>query len=215
MADLTALLLQVGRTVGDERNAKYSSVFVTELLNQGMRELAMITRNYNVATTLAVTAPGPTNLPADFIAMNQVKLGENPLWKLDYRQVRNYKNSTASLPSFFVIKNNQIQLYPLPSANVTLNIDYTATPPDLVAGADVPNKSLGSHRDAFLRMYAARELSVIGQDFEAAQHFAGQLGILEMKTRESVNTTDVYDELRVYPEMSMANDDRGVDGWLT
>jgi hypothetical protein len=206
MATYLELKTQIARTVGDERYARFRIELVGDLINQGYKELAMITRNYNTVASFPVTAPGPTNLPPSFISMNRILLGENPLWKIDYRQIRQYKNSTATLPSFYVVKNNQLQLYPLPEADLTLTLDYTAVPPPLSADSDTPHQSLGHHADQFLRMYASRELSIIGQDFEAAQHFAGQLGILEMKTRESISSDDSYELVQVYSDQEMVHD---------
>lgn len=217
MADLDALIARIRRTVGDVRGARFDSAeLITPIINSAMRELAHITQKYNVIdAAFSFTAPGPEDLPANFIGLNRIRNSDdNPLWRIDFRDIKQWNVGTSTTPNFYAIKSKKLYLVPNPSSNVTIELDYIAVPADLSAGSDELDASLGPFAEAFVVAYASRELSVIGQDFEAAQIFTGQMGSAEMKSRDWANTEEMFEGHQVYSSNTMVDDSRG-RGWLT
>ncbi len=216
MASLTQLEARIRATVGDVRAARFSTTnLVYPIINSAMKELASITRKYNVIdTSFTFTAPGPMDLPSDFIGLNRIRLDDNALWKLDFRQIRQWQAGSSTTPNFYSIKAKKLYLVPSPSANVTLELDYIGTPPELDSGADELDESLGPFRDTYVVAYTCRELSIISQDFEAAQQFAGMLGTNEMKSRDWANTEEMFEDHQIYSAEYATDDSFGRAGWV-
>lgn len=216
MADLTALIARIRRTVGDVRGARFHETeLIVPIINSGMRELAHITQKYNVIdAAFVVTANNSAELPDGFIGINRVRNSAgNPIWKIDFRQVKDWNVGTSTSPSFYAIKSKKIHLVPTPSTNQTIELDYIGVPTDLSLGADVIPDELGPFRDSYVVAYACKELSIIGQDFEAAQQFSGQLGTYEMRSRDWANTEDMFEGHQVYFDGS-TDDSYGRQSWL-
>lgn len=217
MADLDALTARIRASVGDVRAARFSSTtLVHPIINSAMRELAHITQKYNVINAaFVVAAPGPADLPDGFIGLNRIRNSDgNPIWKIDFRQIRDWNVGTSTSPRFFAIKSKKLYLVPTPSVNQTLELDYIGVPPDLTLGTDTIPDELGPFRDSYVVAYACRELSIIGQDFEAAQQFAGQMGTYEMRSRDWANTEDMFENHQVFFD-GATDDSYGRHSWLT
>lgn len=216
MADRDDLVARIRRTVGDVRGARFHETeLIVPIINSGMQELAHITQKYNVIdTSFAVTAPGPADLPTGFIGINRVRHSDgNPIWRIDFRQIKDWNAGTSSRPNFYALKAKKIYLVPAPSANITLELDYIGVPADLANGAAEIPEELGPFRDSYVVAYAAKELSIIGQDFEAAQQFAGQLGTYEMRSRDWANTEEMFEGHQVFFDGS-TDDSYGRHSWL-
>lgn len=216
MADLDALIARIRASVGDVRGARFDSDdLVIPIINSGMRELAYITQKYNtIDDTFSVTTTGYADLPDGFIGINRVRNSDgNPIWKIDFRQVRLWNTGTSPSPSFYAIKAKKIYLVPTPSVSQTIELDYIGVPPDLSSGSDELAEELGPFRDAYVVAYACKELSVIGQDFEAAQLYTGQMGTYEMRSRDWANTEEMFEGHQVYYD-GATDDGYGRGSWL-
>jgi hypothetical protein len=139
-------LLSQLRTQLDELNTEnVTDAHLLQALNRAQRAATnVVSRKYDSmfwesTTTTTVAGQREYDIPADAHG-KRVELVEVLVGSVTYelRRIGNHKRSQytstsqSDVPTFYSLKKNKIEIYPLPSAGLTLTIHYTKRPEELV-----------------------------------------------------------------------------------
>lgn len=117
---------------------------------------------------------------------------------------------SRDIPTDYIVWNNTIEIYPLPSATYTVKIRWTKWPTDLSASTDV-SEFLAAD-DAIIEMTLAYILRSLGKEDDALKHERQALMLIGEAT--SVDTTNP--DLNIGPSISDAQAQQGGIGqpWI-
>lgn len=146
MADLTELISRVRNSIEDSDGGYISDGEITDYLNEAYLDITA--RQGFLQTTLSTTmgaagtsvANGTIDLPTDFIALHNLRLGTETRTRLvdDDEFYLNYDEDTVPTETLYRIFNDKIELYPRPASGTAVVLRYSKKPTALSAGADVP-----------------------------------------------------------------------------
>lgn len=176
MATLANLRTAIRTRVQDPEGIRWSDSQVLEVVNQSLREMSNVLRNYVKQATVGIEAGTREVDLADMLEVVRITRGDDfPLYgPVNYNGLKFHKDVTGSEPTLWYKLGNTIGLYPEASSNYDLTLVYIAYAPALSADGDTPDSSLGPWADQFIIARSAQELYMADPDFEAAAEFGNQ-----------------------------------------
>lgn len=196
--------------LGDPINVRWTDALIGEMVNEGYRRFARTLRNYVVSGATVSITSGVGTLPADFISVVRVSYSGNPLWKLDYREIQQYADSTGTVPTYYFIQGNKIKTYPVVTG-ISLTLDYIGTPADLT-GSNTPDASMPPETEEYLVNFACAHLLQSAQDYEGGTAYLAMAIEAENRALDHVIRNDAYYGQGIGMELVGPSDSAA--GWL-
>lgn len=215
--NLTSLQTFVSALAGDESNVQFTTAQITQYLNWAQKEMCRrleLFQKTSTITTLdsgAVDGQGGAILPADFVQELHVFWNGIKLSKSSYADFFNSLGGSVGSDNaaYYAIQDlnatpaRRMLFWPYQTAGrVGLDIDviYTAQPPDLVAGGDVPVLPEVCHETMCL--YALAKCKLQENDYNAYKMISGDYLTRMLELTSLVTEADGFS----YPIVRSSND---------
>jgi len=172
--NLTTLISDVRSRLDEDTEGYWTDTMITRWLNEGNRDVAYRMENLEATETSNIVANQHNySLPSDYLKIKRVTADSHPLSYIDFPRLNAYESkgtastATTGNPEVYYLWNDEINLYPTPSAGVTngLVISYYKSPATLADGADTPDNPEQLH---YLLVLYACEVGLRRDTLDAA-----------------------------------------------
>jgi hypothetical protein len=215
--NLTSLQTYVSALAGDESNVQFTTAQITQYLNWAQKEMVRRLEFFQKTSTITnldtgnVDNQGGALLPSDFDKELHVFWNGMKLYRIPYANFYNSLSGGVGTENatYYTVQDynatpvQRMLFWPYQSPGRTgLDIDiiYTAQPPDLVAGADVPVLPEICHEAMCL--YALAKCKLQENDYNAYKMVSGDYSVRMMELSSFVTEGDGF----TYPVVRNSND---------
>ena len=195
MATKTEILTSTRELIGDQESLRFTDATLSRLMDGAIKRLSTIRRNYEKTVTQAVSLVGATALPVDFISMSRLEIASTglPVWQIQPSQISHLKEPpVGDNPTYYYIGGTGINFWPAPLTAYNVKIRYFAVAPLLVNPTDIPDPSLGTEADEYIRFYITREVMLSDQDYEGYQQYQILVAQLETTAISTAGNPESY-----------------------
>lgn len=210
------IVTRVRNIAGDTNVLQFTDSMVVDWINDGIRQCAVDNNLLQKRGTQVLAGGTDTSpLPTDILKLHSIKVDGDKLQVLTLEQFEAQVGGTEQngRPHLAYVWAGVLNLYPKPTTDTTLSIDYTYDPPNLVATGDgwqdaVPALPVGYHS----RLVDYCLAQVAQQDDDSNRYL---MKMEEFNTGVQKLNDQQQTEDDMYPTIGVsARDSGGYDDWV-